>query len=112
MSDRHKQNYFSGGADDSWINQMYKNTVQKVELLPCFLTELVRRSGIQSFGLLSLDVEGHELEVLKSYDWHVPIKYILVESNANTPKVKELLESLGFKFLEIIAHNVLFMKDI
>ena len=44
---------------------------------PKSLTEIVKSTDIKHIDLLSLDVEGHEYEVLLSWDFSVPIDIIL-----------------------------------
>jgi FkbM family methyltransferase len=45
---------------------------------PVSLTDIVKHSGFTKIDLLSLDVEGHEINVLRSYDFHAPIAVKLV----------------------------------
>ena len=46
---------------------------------PKTLTEIIKSTDIQSIDLFSLDVEGHEYEILKSWDFSVPISVIIIE---------------------------------
>ncbi len=45
------------------------------------LTDIVKDSGVDHIDFFSLDVEGHELHVLKSFDFSVPIGLLLMEWN-------------------------------
>ena len=48
-------------------------------MTPKTLTEIIKSTNIKEFDLLSLDVEGHEHEVLESWDFSIPISVILIE---------------------------------
>ena len=54
------------------------------------LSDIVKDSGVDHIDFFSLDVEGHELHVLRSFDFSVPIGLILME--ANEEKVSEMKE--------------------
>jgi FkbM family methyltransferase len=51
-----------------------------VSIKPKTLTDIIKSTGITHVDFLSLDVEGHELEVLKSWDFSIPIDLILIET--------------------------------
>jgi FkbM family methyltransferase len=50
-----------------------------VKMTPKPLTEIIKAAPFDHYDLLSLDVEGHEYEVLQSWDFSVPIDVILIE---------------------------------
>lgn len=54
------------------------------------LSDIVKDSGVDHIDFFSLDVEGHEVNVLRSFDFSVPIGLILME--ANEEKVSEMKE--------------------
>ena len=58
----------------------------------------LKRYGVTEIDYLNLDVEGHELEILKSFNWDkVKIKVISVEISSITAKpIQEFLESNRF----------------
>ena len=96
----------------------HSNVPQEKQMIqPKSLTSIIKQSRFKTnteIDFLSLDVEGHELEVLRSYDFSIPITYILVENLFNTTKdqeVQALLQSKGYKFITRIAHNDLFKQD-
>jgi FkbM family methyltransferase len=96
-------------AENHWLADQI-NTDLQVAMMPTqSLGGIVRRSGIPAFGLLSLDVEGHELDVLKSNDWDVPISYMLVEGNQESDKeVFNFILAKGGRFECHIHINMLF----
>ena len=54
------------------------------------LTDIVKDSGVDHIDFFSLDVEGHELNVLKSFDFSVPIGLLLMEWNES--KIDDLTQ--------------------
>ncbi|MCP9917499.1 FkbM family methyltransferase [Cyanobium sp. ATX 6F1] len=96
-------------AENDWLADQIENDLQEIILPTQSLGGIVRRSRIPSFGLLSLDVEGHELEVLKSYDWEIPVSYILVEgSRENDADVFDYITEKGGVFECHFHINMLF----
>jgi FkbM family methyltransferase len=79
---------------------------------PKTLTEIIKSTGIKYIDFLSLDVEGHEYEVLKSWDFSVPINIILIEMlGIDTEKeelCREILLQNGYSFEQKFAHNEIF----
>ena len=67
LTESHNEKYFK---DKKYLSQL---------LEPKTLTEIIKSTDFKYFDLLSLDVEGHELEVLQSWDFSIPIKIILIE---------------------------------
>ena len=64
---------------DKWMND--EELPQKeIMIQPTTLTKIVKSTDIKHIDFLSLDTEGHEYHVLKSYDFSVPIDVILMES--------------------------------
>jgi FkbM family methyltransferase len=53
-------------AENDWLACQISTDLQTVNLPTRSLASIIQQSGISAFGLLSLDVEGHELEVLGS----------------------------------------------
>jgi FkbM family methyltransferase len=73
---------------------------------------LVEAGAPIEIDLLSLDVEGAEIEVLKGVDHlHFKFKYICVECR-DIEKMKKYLESLGYKLIDKLSiHDYLFSKS-
>ena len=96
-------------ASSQWLAGQINSDLQEASVVTQSLGSIVRRSQIPSFGFLSLDVEGHELEVLKSYDGEIPVSYILVEGSKEGDKeVFDYIISKGGNFECHVAHNMLF----
>jgi FkbM family methyltransferase len=96
---------------DKWMND--ENLPQKeIKIQPTTLTKIVKSTDIKHIDFLSLDVEGHEFEVLKSYDFSIPIDVILMESLEENKQLEECIEFLkqkGYKLKYKIAHNIVFV---
>ncbi len=62
---------------------------------------------------LSLDVEGHEYEVLESWDFSVPIDIILIEMlDTNKEKnemCRQILVKNNYVFYSVCSHNEIFV---
>lgn len=62
--------------------------------------EMIRGAGFDHVDLFSLDVEGAELAVLRTFDWRISVGVWLVEADghnkAKDQEVRALLESHGY----------------
>ncbi len=87
---------------------------KKIYLQPISLTNILKKSPFQNITFFSLDVEGHELNVLQSFDFNFPIYLILLEnlnSNDSNP-CKDLLTQNGFSFIEKIGVNEIYINHL
>lgn len=89
---------------------------KSIYIKPRTLTSIIKSTHISYIDLLSLDVEGHEYEVLQSWDFSVPIYLILIEQlEANKDKNKlcrEILENNGYRYVESIpGDNDIYIND-
>lgn len=112
-----------GGASDIW-------GVENGSAVACQpLSSMLQEARVQHIDFFSLDVEGHELEVLETMDWNIPVGVWLVELWATAgvsqgrldqernygrfdpekdQKVVNLLERYGYVQTGIIDCNVIF----
>jgi len=100
--------------DEYYDNEIYKHFSQDtMTIVPKSLTEIIKNTPFTHFDFLSLDVEGHEYEVLQSWDFSVPIDVILIEMLGVEADKEELCRKLliekGYKFDNKIAHNEVFI---
>jgi FkbM family methyltransferase len=99
------------------FNAKYYNNSQMISLnlIPITLTEILRNSGLKRIDLMVIDVEGHEVNVLKSFDFSVPTVLWMIEfldDEEKNEEVKTIMTSNGFEFIEKVAHNGVFIhKD-
>jgi FkbM family methyltransferase len=85
-----------------------------IMLHPVSLTAILKASTISHFDLLSLDVEGHEYEVLLSWDFSIPIDVILIETLDNETKneqCRQLLMQHNYTFYSKCAHNEIYIRN-
>jgi FkbM family methyltransferase len=104
----HFKNYFE--------NENCKRLPQKkVFIKPKTLTEIIKETNINHFDLLSLDVEGHEYEVLKSWDFSVPIDVILIELLGANPEKEDLCREIllknNYKFVTKFKLNEIYILN-
>uniref|UniRef100_A0A6C0AQV3 Methyltransferase FkbM domain-containing protein n=1 Tax=viral metagenome TaxID=1070528 RepID=A0A6C0AQV3_9ZZZZ len=89
---------------------------ERMVIKPKSFTEIIKSTDIIHIDLLSLDVEGHEYEVLTSWDFSIPIDVILIETLGGSQYEKEeqcrqLLIKNGYKFDTKFKHNEVFLLD-
>ena len=82
---------------------------------PKTLTEIVKQTNISHIDFLSLDVEGHEYEVLQSWDFSIPIDLILIEMLGVQPDRDELCRQIliknGYNFAQKFKHNEIYVLN-
>lgn len=86
-----------------------KYAVKEVQQVPALtLNRVLQNWNVKRVDLLSLDVEGYELNVLKGLDFNeVDVRYILVEINFNDYDLEDMdkfLGERGFKNLGCISN--------
>lgn len=79
------------------------------------LAKLVEHSGFRHIDFMIVDVEGGELNVLRSMDWErTPVFVVIVEAHSGeheaNQKVREFLESKHFIFKERQRGNHVFVN--
>ena len=107
LSQHHFDTYFE--SNNEWNKSLQQN---KMFIKPKSLTEIVRSTKLTHIDFLSLDVEGHEYEVLKSWDFSIPIDIILIETLGVQPEKDELCREIliqnNYKFITKYEHNEIF----
>ena len=107
LSQHHFETYFE--SNNEWNKSLQQN---KMFITPISLSEIVKSTNLTHIDLLSLDVEGHEYEVLKSWDFSIPIDIILIETLGVQPEKDELCRKIliqnNYKFITKYKHNEIF----
>jgi len=107
LSQHHFDTYFE--SNNEWNKSLPQN---KIVMKPRTLTEIVKETNIEHIDLLSLDVEGHEYEVLKSWDFSIPIDIILIETLGVQPEKDELCREIliknNYKLITSYKHNEIY----
>ena len=107
VSDREENVSFVLDAGSSGVHATHKNararSMNKSHSMrvSCVRTaDAVEAAGFHLIDMLSLDVEGHEFEVLNGIDWaRTRVNVIVIESLAE--KTKALLHALGYRRADV-----------
>jgi FkbM family methyltransferase len=96
---------------DEWI----KKFDAKYELIPVSvknINDILSELGSTEIDFLSMDIEGYELELLKSTDWNkYNIKVVLVENNDNLIDFRNYMATVGYSLLTRIGFDDLYIKN-
>ena len=86
--------------------------VAKLGYFPCFsLKTIMKAIGVSHVDYFSLDVEGGELDVLKSINFNeLDIKTFSIERSAQKNEIKSLMKSSGYKIVKEDWLDVYFNK--
>ena len=49
------------------------------------LSEILQENGVKNIDLLNVDVEGMDLEVIRSHDWSIKPTIVVVETAPGSP---------------------------
>ena len=82
------------------INTNHSSVANAVVSMVCKTTPinlLVTPSVLSSVDLFSIDVEGHELVVLETFNWDIPVKCILIERGKTYKRCSQFLIDKGFR---------------
>jgi len=111
LSRHHMETFYE--SSDKWTKEQPQSTIT---MTPKTLTEIIKSTGIKHIDFLSLDVEGHEYEVLRSWDFSVPIHIILIETLGVQPEkddsCRRILKKNNYKFLTKWKHNEVYQLQI
>jgi len=98
-----------------FINQWHSDRRPvTVQALP--MKDIVTKERLPYIDLISIDVEGSELNVLETMDWDIPIYVICIElDNTYNPekdeKCREILRAKGFRFDARMCINEFWIND-
>ena len=88
-------------------------TAEVIEVQCFLLNELLDELNVYHVDFLSIDTEGGEFEILESIDFsRFQIDVITVENNYGDPRFIPFLESKGYRFVEALAQDLLFINKI
>lgn len=107
LSQHHFDVYFE--SNNEYNKSLEQN---KISIKPRTLSEIVKETKLTHIDLLSLDVEGHEFEVLQSWDFSIPIDIVLIETLGVQPEKDELCREIlmknNYHFVSKYKHNEIF----
>ena len=104
--------FFSKDNEHSYWRNKEKKIVR---LQPRTMQSILDETNIHKIDLFSLDVEGHELNVLKSIDFSKNIiNVILVEmlnTNNELEKIRDFLKEKNYNFYAIVGRNEVYILN-
>lgn len=84
---------------------------QKVKVKTRRLDDLLKERGVLKVDYCSIDVEGSELEILKSIDFlNVKFNVLTIEDPYDNSEVKQIMEHNNFKLTMKIGPDLLFVN--
>jgi FkbM family methyltransferase len=73
------------------------------------LDDIFKDAGVKEINLFVLDVEGHELNVLESFSFDIPIEIMMIENlDPSDHRVRNYLVERDFEFVETYKHNEIY----
>lgn len=102
------ETYFE--QDHPWQNELRKKNLKKEFIVPVTLQKIIDESNVDHIDFFILDVEGHELQVLQSFNFTIPINVMLIENNQDTFKINQMMTDKDFVFIKYIGCNSLFLN--
>lgn len=91
----------------SWSKMIQINSI------PVSLDTIIENSGVKRIDLCVVDVEGHEVHVLNSFSFKVPVVLWLIEFLDDASKngeVIKIMDKNNCKFMGKCAHNAVFIN--
>lgn len=99
-------------------NEETNGKVESIQVAAVFLPALLAERNVEKIDYLSLDIEGGELEVLKTLDYDkTEISIATVENNYSQTDLRQFMESKGFTLIfrsavdEIYVSQLLYRKE-
>jgi len=88
-----------------------KGACETIEVKCYKINDLLKQQGIKHIDYLSLDIEGGELDVLKSIDYDAyEIDVIDVENNYKTDEFEKFLTQKGFEKFKTLAWDDIYVR--
>lgn len=129
-----KVNFISGGEKENGLsgvegyNKVSKNNQNKIEKEQRRLDSILMERNMNKVDLLSIDVEGYEMNVLKSLDFNkIDVNVIVIENNIGftwlpvigkyfgnelgNNKIRKFLRKKGYKQIARIMCDDVFVKN-
>jgi FkbM family methyltransferase len=76
------------------------------------LDTILAERGVRTVNYCSIDVEGSELDVLRSIDFDtVSFDVITVEDNYGEPAVRRYLEERGFRLVTVAGQDLVYARE-
>lgn len=106
-----------GGIDSTMTDHHKKiwnlTNTYYVQSIP--ISKLLKDVPIKEVDLFSIDVEGGEFEVLKTFDWSIPVKVIMIEihgvNKENDDEIRNFLKERNFSFSEAVPCSEIWISN-
>ena len=100
---------------EKFDNEYYRHSqMLKINSIPVSLDTILENSGIERIDLCVIDVEGHEVNVLNSFSFKVPVVMFMIEFLDDKSKNDEVLKIMiknNYSFKGKVAHNGIFIHN-
>jgi len=95
---------------DEYLNKsgfkLNENNAQKIKVNVRKLQTILSEIKIEKVDILSIDVEGWELEVMKGIDTNlIKCRYIILENLYDNTNYNDYMTSIGFNLVQKISYN-------
>jgi len=91
-------------AGEKKLNNLKDEDIYDVQVDMLQATELLEVHDMLNIDFLSLDTEGSELQILRSFDWSkINIHVMTVENNFRSSDVKDYLKEKGITFVNNLS---------
>jgi FkbM family methyltransferase len=100
---------------EKFDDEYYRHSqMLKVNSIPVSLDTILENSGVERVDLCVIDVEGHEVNVLNSFSFKVPVVMFMIEFLDDKSKNDEVLKIMiknNYSFKGKVAHNGIFIHN-
>ncbi len=100
---------------EKFDNEYYRHSqMLKINTIPVSLDTILENSGVERIDLCIIDTEGHEVNVLKSFSFKVPVVMFMIEFLDDKSKNDEVLKIMiknNYSFKGKVAHNGIFIHN-
>jgi FkbM family methyltransferase len=114
----HKEGYTNGLSD--MLNHNHPNNIRsnrkpiltEIKVKVRRLTDIFSEANINTIDILSIDVEGHELEVINgiNFELYKP-KVIVIENFGRSEKYVNHMKSVGYKLDFEVEYNQIYIPS-
>lgn len=109
MTDRNKTQFYQNEAE--WLVKAREKNLKKAQLDPVTMDSVIASSGLKEIGICIVDVEGHELEVLRSFSFSTEISVFMIDKSPHDKEISKLLKKRGYEFYGEPANNNVFVSS-
>lgn len=109
--------YALGGIDSTMTDHHRKswNLTNSYYVQSIPISKLLKDIPIKEVDLFSVDVEGGELEVLKTFDWNIHVNVIMVEifgvDEEKDEQIRTFLKEKNFSFSEKVPSSEVWVNN-